>query len=156
MSRATARRVASTRVRHCEGVYDIWGNWNPTFVKNSALLLGFNGDIGQDGRLGFYGIALYAQYKFTKVFSLAGRAEYIHDDCLGSAEVRRGWYHRRAGVLQPGAQDDFAYTLTASFNMWDNLLTRVEYRIDDLSGNSTGTGHTQIDNEISLNAVYSF
>jgi hypothetical protein len=55
-----------------------------------------------------------------------------------------------------GAQDDYAYTLTASFNMWDNLLTRIEYRIDDISGNTTGTGHTQIENEISLNAVYSF
>jgi hypothetical protein len=40
--------------------------------------------------------------------------------------------------------------------MWDNLLTRIEYRIDDISGNTTGTGHTQIENEISLNAVYSF
>jgi hypothetical protein len=86
-------------------VYDIWGNWNPTFVKNSALLLGFNVDFGYNGASGqpaapatlsplaggglgngasdsntFFGVALYAQYKFTKVFSLAGRAEYIHSD----------------------------------------------------------------------------
>jgi hypothetical protein len=134
-----------------EGVYDIWGNWNPTFVKNSALLLGFNGDIGQAADSGFYGIALYAQYKFTKVFSLAGRAEYIHDD--SSTQPKFGVVGAN-GVA--GAQDDYAYTLTASFNMWDNLLTRIEYRIDDLSGNTTGTGHTSIQNEISLNAVYSF
>jgi hypothetical protein len=134
-----------------EGVYDIWGNWNPTFVKNSAFLLGFNGDIGQAAGSGFYGIALYAQYKFTKVFSLAGRAEYIHDD--SSTQPKFGVVGAN-GVA--GAQDDYAYTLTASFNMWDNLLTRIEYRIDDLSGNTTGTGHTSIQNEISLNAVYSF
>ena len=86
-------------------VYDIWGNWNPTFVKDSALLLGFNIDLGYNGASGtpalpstapagfaattpagiydtntWYGVALYAQYKFTKVFSLAGRLEYLHED----------------------------------------------------------------------------
>jgi hypothetical protein len=137
-----------------EGVYDIWGNWNPTFVKNGALLLGFNGDLGSEANAAFYGIALYAQYKFTKVFSLAGRAEYIHDDA--SSQPKFGGVPTANGQGVTGAQDDYAYTLTASFNMWDNLLTRVEYRIDDLSGNTTGTGHTQIENEISLNAVYSF
>jgi hypothetical protein len=140
------------------GVYDIWGNWNPTFVKDNALLLGFNGDLGSDQGTGFYGIAFYAQYKFTKVFSLAGRAEYIHDDSAPSGAAKFGAF---AGAVGPnangsvGSQDDYAYTLTASFNMWDNLLTRIEYRIDDDCGNSTGVGH-QLDSEISLNAVYSF
>jgi hypothetical protein len=157
-------------------VYDIWGNWNPTFVKDSALLLGFNVDFGYNASSGtpsqiapnppgvgsvnstdtFYGVALYAQYKFTKVFSLAGRAEYIHADAGANPKFGVGGTTNAAGVFQAASQDDFAYTLTASFNMWDNLLTRIEYRIDDLSGNSTGTGHTQIQNEISLNAVYSF
>jgi len=140
------------------GVYDIWGNWNPTFVKDNALLLGFNGDLGSDQGTGFWGLAFYAQYKFTKVFSLAGRAEYIHDDRAPSGAAKFGAFAGAAGPLPGGvtpAQDDFAYTLTASFNVWDNLLTRVEYRIDDDCGASTGIGH-QINNEISLNAVYSF
>ena len=110
----------------------------------------------------FYGVALYAQYKFSKVFNLAGRLEYIHSDealnpkfgTFGTANVSDGgWWH----VHPLADQDDYSGTLTASFNIWDNLLTRVEYRIDDLSGNtSTGTGQTSIQNEISLNAVYSF
>ena len=33
-------------------VYDIWGNWNPTFVKDSALTLGFNVDFGYNGASG--------------------------------------------------------------------------------------------------------
>ncbi len=33
-------------------VYDIWGNWNPTFVKDSALTLGFNVDFGYNGATG--------------------------------------------------------------------------------------------------------
>ena len=159
-------------------VYDIWGNWNPTFVKDSKLLLGFNVDFGYNGASGypedpgfatdgvlnngtpdsntFFGVALYAQYKFSKTFDLAGRAEYIHSDEAANPKFGAGGFTNGAGDFIAGSQDDYAYTLTASFHMWDNLLTRVEYRIDDLSGNTTGTGHTDIQNEISLNAVYSF
>jgi hypothetical protein len=152
---------AATNVVNPVAVYDVWGNWNPTFDKSGNLLLGFNVDLGTEDNTGFWGAALYAQYKFTKVFSLAGRAEYIHDDSSpapggGTAAKFGVGGSVQNGVFVNGSQDDFAYTLTASFNVWDNLLTRVEYRIDDLSGNSTGTGHTAIDNEISLNAVYSF
>ena len=158
-------------------VYDIWGNWNPTFIKDSKLLLGFNVDFGYNGASGypsdpsyatdfvdnngtsdsntFFGVALYAQYKFSKTFDLAGRAEYIHSDAAANPKFGVGG-NFDSGTFTPESQDDYAYTLTASFHMWDNLLTRVEYRIDDLSGNTTGTGHTDIQNEISLNAVYSF
>jgi hypothetical protein len=40
--------------------------------------------------------------------------------------------------------------------VWDNLLTRVEYRFDDIDGATNGTGHTNLQNEISAEAVYSF
>jgi hypothetical protein len=134
-------------------VYDIWGNWNPTFVKDSALTLGFNIDAGYDGR-GWYGVALYAQYKLSKVVSLAARGEYLHSDA-GADKFGVGGTTNAAGVFTPGSQDDFSETLTVSFSVWDNLLTRIEYRFDDLSGASTGFG-SSTQNEISLNAVYSF
>ena len=135
-------------------VYDIWGNWNPTFIKDSALLLGFNVDFGWNGASGtpnflqttstttpptnpgaptpfgpggslhdsntFWGGALYASYKFNKVVTLSARGEYIHEDAAYNPKF--GY----AGV----SNDDFSETLTASFNIWDNLLTRVEYRYD--------------------------
>jgi hypothetical protein len=185
-------------------VYDIWGNWNPTFVKDSALLLGFNLDFGYSSGSGFpgttttgtgitpgglttasttttaaesdtntwWGGALYAQYKFTKVFSLAGRLEYIHADPALNPKFGPAGTDASTTTLAPvgafggsttatagsftGNQDDYSFTLTASFNMWDNLLTRVEYRLDDLSGASTGGQGRSLQNEISLNAVYSF
>jgi hypothetical protein len=184
-------------------VYDIWGNWNPTFVKDSALLLGFNIDFGYDSGSGvaagttttgtgidpgvggtftttsttdtgtvdsntWWGGALYAQYKFTKVFSLAGRLEYIHSDAalnpkFGNAGTPAstttygdGGAPTTTGNIFTPSQDDYSFTLTASFNMWDNLLTRVEYRLDDLTGSSTGGNGHQVNSEISLNAVYSF
>jgi hypothetical protein len=125
-------------------VYDIWGNWSPTFDKNGNTTLGFNIDYGDNGK-SWYGIALYAQYKLTKVISLSARGEYLHGD--SSLDPKFG---------APGiTSDDFSETLTASFAVWDNLLTRVEYRFDDLSNPGTGGGST-VQNEISLEAVYSF
>jgi len=160
-------------------VYDIWGNWNPTFVKDSALLLGFNVDFGYNGASGnpnaeiepgiapaptgvvgpavhdsntWYGVALYASYKLTKVVTLSARGEYLHEDAALNPKFGA------AGV----SNDDFSETLTATFNIWDNLLTRVEYRFDNVVNGSTagisrGSVATyQSQNEISLEAVYSF
>jgi hypothetical protein len=159
-------------------VYDIWGNWNPTFVKDSALLLGFNVDFGYNGASGapqqalfnpggvataktpgvydsntWYGVALYASYKLTKVITLSARGEYLHEDAALNPKFGA------AGV----DNDDFSETLTASFSIWDNLLTRVEYRWDSVTNGSTNPGAArnnvatyQTQNEISVEAVYSF
>jgi hypothetical protein len=129
-------------------VYDIWGNWNPTFDKNGNTTLGFNIDYGYDS-YSWYGIALYAQYKLTKTITLAGRGEYLHSDA-GAGKYGAGTF---AG--NPDSQDDYSATATISFAVWDNLLTRAEYRFDDLSGSTTGTVNS-LQNEISLEAVYSF
>jgi len=101
------------------------------------------------------GTALYAQYKFNKTLTLAARGEYLHEDA--SANPKFG----AVGV----SNDDWSETLTASFNIWDNLLTRVEYRYDHITNGSTNPGvnggpnnvgtYTNQD-EISLEAVYSF
>ncbi|MCE0497587.1 MAG: porin [Methylacidiphilales bacterium] len=160
-------------------VYDIWGNWNPTFVKDSALTLGFNVDFGYNGASGYpasyqnvpsggegptdlgtghgdsntwYGVALYTQYKVSKLLTLAARGEYLHEDPSDYAKF---------GV-DDVSNDDFSETLTASFNIWDNLLTRVEYRYDHLTegyiynehGNNIATYGNQ--DEVSVEAVYSF
>jgi hypothetical protein len=158
-------------------VYDIWGNWNPTFDKSGNLTLGFNVDFGYNGASGsplngnpafgsavapvdgtaldsntYYGVALYAQYKLTKVITLAARGEYLHEDASDNPKFGA-----------PGvSNDDFSETLTVSFAIWDNLLTRMEYRYDhvvngelfDLGVPSVST--TQDQNEVSLEAVYSF
>jgi hypothetical protein len=160
-------------------VYDIWGNWSPTFVKDSALTLGFNFDVGYNGASGYsqtfvqptgapsavytggydsntwWGAALYTQYKVSKLLTLAARGEYLHEDAA---------INPKFGAIGV-ANDDFSETLTASFNIWDNLLTRVEYRYDHLTNGSTNPGvnggknnvatYTNQD-EISVEAVYSF
>jgi hypothetical protein len=150
-------------------VYDIWGNWNPTFVKDSALTLGLNADIGHNGAgtpgstfaaipavydsNTWYGVAAYASYKVTKVITLSARGEYLHEDASVAPKF---------GVAGT-SNDDFSETLTASFNIWDNLLTRIEYRYDHFTNGAIANVGGGLDhatytsaNEISLNAVYSF
>jgi hypothetical protein len=134
-------------------VYDIWGNWTPTFDKSGALTLGFNLDYGYDS-YSWYGAALYAQYKLTKVITLAGRGEYLHSDA-NAGKFGVGGTIAPDGTFAPLSQDDYSLTATISFAVWDNLLTRAEYRFDDLSKGSTGVASTT-QNEISLEAVYSF
>ncbi len=134
-------------------VYDIWGNWTPTFDKNGNLTLGFNLDYGYDS-YSWYGAALYAQYKLTKTITLAGRGEYLHSD-IGAAKFGAGGYLTQAGTFVPASQDDYSLTGTVSFAIWDNLLTRAEARLDDLSKGTTGKS-SALQGELSLEAVYSF
>jgi hypothetical protein len=110
------------------------------------------------------------------VFSLDGRGEYIHasasyDPKFGDTGPVYESTPLGARPIPVPAQDDFSYTLTATFNIWDNLLTRAEYRVDVLSSGSTAyraispglpgagsatVGPSSVQNEISLEAVYSF
>ncbi len=101
-------------------------------------------------------MALYASYKFNKWFTLSGRGEYLHEDSAVNEKFLTA--AETTAPFQGEPADDFSFTLTASFTVWDNLLTRVEYRYDhlhpDLSGIASGGSEDQ--SEISLDAVYSF
>ncbi|MDR2463706.1 MAG: porin [Verrucomicrobiales bacterium] len=127
-------------------VYDGILNWVPKFT-NGKLLLAANYDIGNwtntDGAnkadSTFVTAALYAKYQFTDVFSLAGRGTYVHANELGLNE------------------DLWSVTLTAGFDLVENLKLRTEYRFD--FGNDRvsdgylthNSGHT-----VAVEAVYVF
>jgi len=147
--------------------YDIWGNWAPKFA-NDKLLLGFNGVIGGDNQLNttalpvnnqrgniYYGAALYAKYQFTPKFSLGSRAEYFVD----STGMRTGW-NRSAQTGVTSQSQLWEVTLTASFDLWENMLARLEYRHDGGNINpygyqTSGQGSAN-NNTVALNFVYSF
>lgn len=131
-------------------VWDMWAQWAPKFA-NDKLLLAINTDLGNgspytntngvNNNDTFYGVALYQKYQFTKVFSLAAREEYFHD-----SDGQK--------VGPAGSQTNvWAFTATAGFNIWENLLTRLEYRYD-LAERDTINGADQ--HEISVNVVYTF
>jgi hypothetical protein len=167
-------------------LYDVWGSWNPTFVKDSALTLAVNIDLGWSGAAGlvytpspvlilpqawhedtntWWGIAAYSSYRLNRIVTLSGRGEYIHTDEVTGNSPKFGTGF--TGDFIPDSQDDFSYTVTAAFNIWENLLTRIEYRVDVLQGSTvfeigrdTGGGfpgqHQQVQNQVAVEAVYAF
>jgi hypothetical protein len=102
-------------------IYNSWGNWAPKFAKDkllfafNALLMGTGGSGGGiDGSANStnYGFGAYTKYQFNDWFSLASRGEYLGvNNVLGDTNL-------------------WEYTLTAGFNVIDNLLIRAEYRLD--------------------------
>ncbi len=156
-------------------LWDMWGNWAPKFA-NDKLLLGFNTDLGVQHdyansgvgtRAGeynetFWGIALYSKYQFSKLFSLAGRAEYVHNtDGVKFGNAGAGLAGAAAGTNFQSAGsnvDLWAYTLTAGFNIWENMLLKAEYRADFGSGTETdATGiYNKVNHLAAVQVVYSF
>ena len=120
-------------------IYNSWGNWAPKFADDK-LLFAFNSVLGtansnnsatagNSGGSTWYGAGAYAKYQFNDWFSLCSRGEYLGGNNLGLvsgfppySEAGLSWWE---------------YTLTAGFNVIDNLLVRAEYRMD------WGTNSTQ-------------
>ncbi len=150
-------------------LYDLWGKWQPQF-GDDKLTLGFNFDLGftdgeeKDDNLPtltydsnrastFTGAALYSKYQFTKLFSLAGRAEYLHgNNNLEFANLPIPG--NGSTYTSPGPDVDvYSWTLTAGFDITEHLLARLEYRYDW----STDTIINGTDQHlIAVNVVYSF
>ena len=126
-------------------IYNSWGNWAPKFA-NDKLLLAFNALLLSSGGSGgsasvtipgvgtgnvndnytSYGAGAYAKYQFNDWFSLASRGEFL-------------------GIATQGYTTNlWEYTLTAGFNVIDNLLIRAEYRLDwgndSVNNVQTGSG----------------
>ena len=121
-------------------VYNSWGNWAPKFADDKWLLafdavLGTyspgNGPAG--GASTWFGAGLYSKYQFNDWFYLAGRGEYF-----GSDNQNKTGY-TTTGAAGDGSVSWWAYTITAGFNVIDNLLIRAEYRLDWGTNISGGT-----------------
>jgi len=121
-------------------IYNSWGNWAPKFA-NDKLLFAFNALLGtastnnndpsQPGTT-WFGAGAYAKYQFNDWFSLCSRGEY-----LGGNNAEK--------LTSVGTNTNLSlweYTLTAGFNVIDNLLIRAEYRLDWGNGsvNNFNTG----------------
>ena len=99
---------------------DFTGGFNIT----DPLFLGINATYNDTDGSGFYGLALYPQYNFSKSFSLGLRGEYFAETELGVNAI--GAYDSN------GDANVFAATLTGSYNMGD-LIIKPELRIDTAS-----------------------
>ena len=113
-------------------IYNSWGNWAPKFA-NDKLLLAFDSVLGNTAganQVGgpqnttWYGASAYAKYQFNDWFSLMSRGEYFGGDNLNKISNGLGNANQDAGLSW------WEYTITAGFNVIDNVLIRAEYRLD--------------------------
>jgi hypothetical protein len=85
----------------------------------------------------------YATYKATDKFSLNGRAEYVYFE------------QDLAGGNYLGSGDGFEITATAEYDLWANVMSRVELRWDRLTSQQGVLAH---DDSVGLyaNIIYKF
>jgi hypothetical protein len=116
-------------------IYNSWGNWAPKFADDK-LLFAFNALLGTASTNGdfdnstvtnnqpgttWFGAGAYTKYQFNDWFSLCSRGEYLGGN--NPAKLLATEYTNKNLSL-------WEYTLTAGFNVIDNLLIRAEYRLD--------------------------
>jgi len=118
-------------------IYNSWGNWSPKFA-NDKLLFAFDSVFGNTaGANGFnsstpntpnnttwWGASAYAKYQFNDWFSLMSRGEYFGGDNLAKINNTQAANNQDSGLSW------WEYTITAGFNVIDNVLIRAEYRLD--------------------------
>jgi hypothetical protein len=123
-------------------IYNSWGNWAPKFA-NDKLLFAFNALLGtastndansQPGTT-WFGAGAYAKYQFNDWFSLCSRGEYLGGN--NPAKVSTNYQDTNLSLWE--------YTLTAGFNVIDNLLIRAEYRLDWGNSSVNNFGNTTSD-----------
>jgi len=121
-------------------IYNTWGNWAPKFADDK-LLFAFNALLGNTsgssstvGNINstWYGAGAYAKYQFNDWFSLCSRGEYLGSNNSlatgnnGAASTPSG----TTPTTYATGESNWEYTITAGFNVIDNLLIRAEYRLD--------------------------
>jgi len=135
---STAGSTENVNVSAYTLIYNTWGNWAPKFA-NDKLLFAFNALLGNtsgsaSGGIGninttWYGAGAYAKYQFNDWFSLCSRGEYLGSN-NSMVTGNNGSATTPAGSGYATGESNWEYTLTAGFNVIDNLLIRAEYRLD--------------------------
>jgi hypothetical protein len=124
-------------------IYNSWGNWAPKFADDK-LLFAFDSVLGNYSSAlnnsTWYGAGAYTKYQFNDWFYLAGRAEYLGSNNTGKFGVNgSNGTQANAGDTHITGVGLWEWTLTAGFNVIDNLLIRAEYRLDWGAGSVGGT-----------------
>jgi len=78
-------------------------------------------------------VALYASYRATEKLSFYGRGEYASSDALTSA-----------GTPLLGSSKVFAVTGTIQYDLWKNVMSRIEFRWDHSADGLNAYGGTPV------------
>jgi hypothetical protein len=117
-------------------------------------------NIGNSSDDSSYDVALYGNYQYNDKLSFNLRGEYLND---GAAAVYPFvGTHRYYGPHEPNSAEEV--TATVSYQLWANVLSRVEFRWDHVShGDSfdaTSSTNSRADRDnaflLALNLIYQF
>ena len=122
-------------------IYNSWGNWAPKFADDK-LLFAFDSVLGTYSSAAaattWYGAGAYTKYQFNDWFYLAGRGEFLGSNNAGKFGVQ-GAQNSDVTTAHNTGNNLWEWTLTAGFNVIDNLLIRAEYRLDWGAGTAGGS-----------------
>ncbi|MFZ0827115.1 MAG: outer membrane beta-barrel protein [Verrucomicrobiia bacterium] len=136
------------------------GGTLPTPNANLKLGASFDYDTAYNSN-NPWAVAGYINFQATPKLSLNGRAEWAKN-YLGTVVGLTQNAGGPTGVPLPGNQNAVAFTATLQYNLWANVLTRLEIRWDhasnDVYGGAVGGGGTAQDNAVMIaaQAVYQF
>jgi len=124
-------------------VQGLLGITNGDFSVNGATVTSGPFTVTGDGTYSlastYYGAGAYAKYQFNDWFYLASRGEYLGSNnsakfgSQGTGTTTSGGSINGVGPISSSHQTGnnwWEYTITAGFNVIDNMLIRVEYRLD--------------------------
>jgi len=119
-----------------------------------------NGNVAGNGSNdGVWNVALYSSIQATDKLSFNLRAEYLNAENLG-AGVGSDDVFSNAAYERNTAEE---ITATAQYNLWANVISRVEFRWDHVDHNeafgassTTGDAFRQNDFLLALNLIYQF
>jgi hypothetical protein len=114
-----------------------------------------------------WAVAGYVTYMASDKLSLNGRVDYAQAEKGFGGVLGTGGQsgELKNGVLKLENEDLLSFTLTADYQLWDNVLSRLEFRYDmadgDVFGGKEGagvfgTGDTNDAATLALNLVYQF
>lgn len=149
---------------------DIVSNFKPT----EQMLVGLNFLVGdQDESFGesdtahdmYWGIAGYLRFQLNEKVSLAGRAEYLNDRNGFLFDDNHASFDPNHDTDRAGGKGSrievWSLTTTVTFDVWKNMLLRVEGRYDQASETGNGKYNAPFSPKndqltFSVDAVYSF
>jgi Putative beta-barrel porin-2, OmpL-like. bbp2 len=124
-----------------------------------------NGDnAGNSQNDNVYNIALYGSYQATEKLSFNLRGEFLNTEGLTTADAQSIFTSTSLVTSGLYAQNKIEeLTATAQYNLWANVISRVEFRWDHAEhnnpfGSSSSTGLNFRDNDflLALNVIYQF
>ncbi|HEV2436523.1 MAG TPA: outer membrane beta-barrel protein [Verrucomicrobiae bacterium] len=106
-----------------------------------------------------WNIALYGSIQATEKLSFNLRAEYLDAEAIGTGVGSSSLFNNTAYELNTAEE----FTATAQYNLWANVISRVEFRWDHVehgsafgANSTTGAAFRGNDFLLALNVIYQF